>query len=105
VPVVLPVIIAEWPRNGSEVIRLTLEKYRRFYRADLRIWFLDDGGVLRRTQRGVPIPLEDLVSIRKGLRKAERIAVENGLIGLAVIRPNRVRSNWVVGLPDEKQKQ
>jgi hypothetical protein len=104
-PVVLPVIIAEWPRNSTEVIRLTFERYRGLRRADLRIWFLDDSGELRRTRRGVPIPLEDLVSIRNGLRKADEAAVELGLVGLPAAKPRRVRSNWVVDLAVKKSKQ
>jgi hypothetical protein len=92
-PVRLPVVVADWPRNSAEVLRLTLETYRGRNRADLRIWYRADGGELRRTRRGVPIPLEDILSIINGLRKAEEMAVELGLV-VPNIRPRKVRSNW-----------
>jgi hypothetical protein len=91
--VVLPVPIAQWPRNSGQVVRLRVESYRGRYRANLRIWFFDDGGELRRTRRGVPIPLEQRVSIRTGLGKAEEAAIEPKLIGLPVTRPRGVRSS------------
>jgi hypothetical protein len=93
-PANLPIVVAEWPRNGNEVLRLTLEHYRGRYRADLRIWFRADDGELRRTRRGVPIALEDVDSVMRGLRKAEETAVELGLAARSKIGPRTIRNNW-----------
>jgi hypothetical protein len=79
-PVVLPVVLAEWPQNGHGVVRLTLTEYKGHKRLDLRSYYYAKGGDLRPSRNGVVVPFERLSEVRKGLRKAKELAEELGLI-------------------------
>lgn len=80
----LPVLLVEWPRKSNEVIRIELTDYKGRKGLNIRVWFRAEGGDLRPTRVGIWLPLERLSQVRKGLRKAEKIAVELGLVGLPV---------------------
>ena len=71
-----------------------LSKFKGHISIDVRIWFRTERGELRPSRRGVSLRLPEVSDIRAGLRKAQEIAVEVGLIGLPVTRPMRVRSDW-----------
>jgi hypothetical protein len=75
-----PIVLAEWPRNGDEVVMLQLVEFRGQKRLDLRVWRRDESGDPRASRKGVPIPLERLSLIRNGLRKAEKIGAKLGII-------------------------
>ncbi len=79
-PVALPIVVAEWPRNEREVVRITLSKYHGRISIDVRVWFRADGDEARPTRRGISLRLTEISDIRKGLRKAREIAVGLGFI-------------------------
>ena len=76
--VALPFVVAQWPRNEREVIRITLSKYRGRISIDIRVWFLVEGGESRPSRRGISLRLTEISDIRKALRKAHKTAVELG---------------------------
>jgi hypothetical protein len=78
--VALPILVAEWPRNVHEVIRITLSNYRGRIRIDVRVWFRANGDKARPSRRGISLRLKEISDIRTGLRKAREIAVDLGLI-------------------------
>jgi Transcriptional Coactivator p15 (PC4) len=79
-PVALPIVVAEWPRNEREVVRITLSRYKGHTSIDIRVWFRAEEGDFRASRRGISVRLAEISGVRKGLRKAHEIAVELGLI-------------------------
>lgn len=78
--VALPIVVAEWPRNERELLLTTLSKFRGRVSIDVRIWFRTEAGELRPSRRGISLRLTEISDIREGLRKAEKIAAELGLL-------------------------
>ena len=66
--------------QDNEIIRLELTRYKGRMGLNIRVWFRAEGGDLCPTRTGIWLPLERLSEIHEGLRKAEEIAVELGLI-------------------------
>jgi hypothetical protein len=77
--VAFPILVAEWPRNEREVLRIMLSKFRGRISIDVRVWFGTERGELRPSRRGVSLRLTEISDIRAGMRKAEEIAVEAAL--------------------------
>ena len=73
-------MVAEWPRNEREVVRITLSSYKGHTSIDIRVWFRAEEGDFRASRRGISVRLAEISGVRKGLRKAHEIAVELGLI-------------------------
>jgi Transcriptional Coactivator p15 (PC4) len=77
--VAFPILVAEWPRNEREVLRIMLSKFKGHISIDVRIWFRTERGEPRPSRRGVSLRLTEISDIRTGLCKAKEIAVEMGL--------------------------
>ena len=74
------ILVAEWPRNEREMLRIMLSKYNGRISVDVRIWFCVEGGEFRPSRRGISLRLTEISDIRKGLRKARETGV-----GLALL--------------------
>jgi hypothetical protein len=75
-----PIVLAEWPRNHNQVVKIVLTDYKGRKGINIRVWFRAEGGDIRPSRTGIWLPLERLSEVRKGLRKAKEIAAELGLI-------------------------
>jgi hypothetical protein len=42
-----PIIVAEWPRNQREIIRVALDQYNGRHPVNARIWYRNGEGVLK----------------------------------------------------------
>lgn len=80
--VAFPILVAKWPRNEREVLRIMLSKFKGHISIDVRIWFRTERSELQPSRRGVSLRLTEVSDIRAGLRKAEKIAEELALVGL-----------------------
>ena len=50
--------LQEWPLASGEVLRLRVCSYKSRDYLDLRRWYVDEGGELQPTQRGVRVNVE-----------------------------------------------
>jgi hypothetical protein len=70
-----PIIIAEWDRNGREVVRVSLDCYRGQHTIDIRVWWFS-GRDLKPGKTGI----RSLGDLADGLSKARERAAELGLV-------------------------
>ena len=40
-----PIVIAEWPRNSRELVRVALDRFNNRFTIDVRSWWKDGEGV------------------------------------------------------------
>ncbi len=77
-----PFVVAEWPRNGRESIRVSLDEYRGRQTIDLRCWWRDDDGNLRPGRSGLTLAVRHLPALADALAKALATARETGIIDI-----------------------
>jgi hypothetical protein len=76
----LPIIIAEWPKNGRENIRVSLGKFQSNHTIDLRLWYSAEDGTMRPGNKGITVSVKHLPQLANALAEAERRAGELGLL-------------------------
>jgi hypothetical protein len=79
----LPIIIAAWPHNNHEIIRVTLDRFSNHFTIDVRRWWHDDGGILRPSRDGLTLSVKHLPALANGLVDALWWARTFGLIETA----------------------
>ena len=73
-------VIAEWPINSRERLRVSIEQYNCTWLFSARRWFAADDGSIRPLKRGLSIGLKHLPLIAEGTARALAFARERGLI-------------------------
>jgi Transcriptional Coactivator p15 (PC4) len=73
------IIIAGWPRNKREVIRVSLDEYQGRTIIDLRCWWYDDQGELKPGRSGLTLALKHLPTLASGPADASARAEGLGL--------------------------
>ena len=77
--IVFPVVVAEWPRNKREVVRVSLDEYYGRKVIDCRSWWYSDEGELKPGRSGLTLTLKHLPNLAKGLADALARASALGL--------------------------
>ncbi len=75
-----PIIVAEWPRNGRELVRIALDYYRSCFTIDVRSWWRDTDGVFKPSPRGLTLAVKHVPALADALSKALQRAELLGLI-------------------------
>jgi hypothetical protein len=75
-----PIVIAEWPRNKREVIRLSLDEYQGCKTIDCRVWWHDGDGVLKPGKYGLTLAVKHLPALANAVAKALDAARALGLL-------------------------
>jgi hypothetical protein len=65
-----PVVIAEWPRNKREVVRVSLDEYQGRKIIDCRSWWYNDEDELKPGRSGLTLALKHLPNLAQGLADA-----------------------------------
>jgi hypothetical protein len=74
-----PIVIAEWERNGREVVRVSLDCYRGHHTIDIRVWWFS-GRDLKPGKTGITLGVRSLGELADALGKAREKAAEIGLV-------------------------
>jgi hypothetical protein len=75
-----PIIVAEWPRNSREIIRIALDRFNNRETIDIRSWWQDGEGNWRPGRGGITVAVRHLQALADGLADALQQARELGLI-------------------------
>jgi hypothetical protein len=75
-----PVIIAEWPRNGREIVRIALERFKDRYTIDIRVWWRDPTGIFKPGRDGLKLAISHTPKLAEGFDKARQRAEAFGLV-------------------------
>src|SRR5260370_1236310 len=76
----LPIIVAEWPRNSRELIRISLDHFNTCFTIDIRCWWRDPKGIFRPGRDGLTLAVEHLPKLVDVLKNALERAKMLGLI-------------------------
>jgi len=83
-----PVIVAEWPRNAREAVRISLSKYNGAPMIDMRVWYDDGAGKTRPAKQGLTLSTKYLPRLAGALTKALADAEARGLVPADAPRPH-----------------
>jgi hypothetical protein len=73
-------LIAAWPKNSREEVRVCLDPYKDTDTVDLRTWWRDGNNELRPGRSGLTLALRHLPRIAEALTKALYEAERRGLL-------------------------
>lgn len=76
-------IVAEWPKNDRENVRVALDEFNGHPVVSARLWFKGEDGNLRPGKTGIAIGVRHLPALARALNQALDIATKQGLIGEA----------------------
>lgn len=74
-----PIIVAEWPRNNRQIVRVILEVFKNRNVVDLRAWW-SDGDEPFPSKSGLKLDVLHLVKLDKAIKKALALAKKEGLL-------------------------
>jgi len=73
-------LIAQFEKNATEVVRVSLTEYRGRKLLDVRVYYSDDEGQYRPTKKGVSLSVEVYPDFKRALLELEKILLERDLI-------------------------
>lgn len=73
-------IVAEWPKNERESVRVALDEFNGHPVVSARLWFKGDDGNMRPGKSGLAIGVRHLPALARALNQALLIATEQGLV-------------------------
>ena len=65
-------LIAQFEKNATEVVRVSLTEYRKRKLVDVRVYYSDDEGEYRPTKKGVSLSLEVYPDFKRALAALEK---------------------------------
>jgi hypothetical protein len=86
------ILISEWPINGGEIARVSLDRYRGLWLINLQKWYKDDTGKFNPGIRGIALNVAHLARISGAMEDALTLAFQRGLIPTREERRRRRRS-------------
>jgi hypothetical protein len=76
----LPIIIAEWPRNAQELVRISIGRFDNRFTIDIRCWWRDGNAVFKPGRDGLTLDINHLPKLFFSLATAARRAEDWGLV-------------------------
>jgi len=73
-------LIAQFEKNATEVVRVSLTEYRGRKLVDVRVYYSDDEGQYHPTKKGVSLSVEVYPDFKRALLELEKILLERDLI-------------------------
>jgi hypothetical protein len=73
-------LIAQFEKNATEVVRVSLTEYRGHKLVDVRVYYSDDEGQYRPTKKGVSLSVDVYPDFKRALVELEKILLERDLI-------------------------
>ena len=82
VPTALPEggMIAEWPVNRRECVRISLEQFKGVELINIRKWYRADDESIRPTRDGIALHVKHQPQLAEAIGKALKVAHERGLL-------------------------
>lgn len=74
------IIIAEWPKNSRETLRVRLDSFKDQAIVDCRAWYEASDGTMKPGRGGLTVSIRHLPALAGALAKAVEIANAAGLI-------------------------
>jgi len=75
-----PIVIASWPRHGSEIVQVSLDRFKNGFTIDIRAWWRDARGVFKPKRDGLTLSIAQLPNLAAALNRALDRAAGLGLV-------------------------
>src|SRR5438552_13655689 len=75
-----PLIVAEWPLNRGDRLRVSIEDFKGAQLISIRKWFTTEGGELRPTSKGISLAVRHLPQLAAAVESALILASDRGLV-------------------------
>lgn len=73
-------VIAQFEKNATEVLRISLTEYRGRQLLDARVYYSDDEGQYRPTKKGVSLAVSLYPEFKQAMLVLEKVLLERKLI-------------------------
>lgn len=73
-------VIAQFEKNATEVVRLSLTEYRGHKLVDIRVYYSDDEGQFRPTKKGVSLAVGLYADFQRAVHALEKVLLDRKLI-------------------------
>ena len=73
-------VLAQFEKNTTEVVRVSLTEFRGHKLIDLRVYYRDDEGQYRPTKKGVSISVDLYTDFKRAMQALERALLEHKLV-------------------------
>lgn len=73
-------VIAQFEKNATEVIRISLTEYRGRKLIDMRVYYSDDEGQYRPTKKGVSLSADRYTDFKRAMLALEKLLLDRNLI-------------------------
>lgn len=84
-------VIAQFEKNATEVIRMSLPEYRGHKLVDIRVYYSDDEGQYRPTKKGVSLGVGLYTDFKRAL-----VALEKALLDRKLVTPEELEDASLV---------
>jgi hypothetical protein len=72
--------IAQFEKNATEVVRVSLTEFRGHKLIDLRVYYSDDEGQFKPTKKGVSLSVSLYTELKKSIHSLEKTLLDLNLI-------------------------
>ena len=73
-------LIAQFEKNATEVVRVSLTEFRGRKLIDLRVYYTDDDGEYRPTRKGIAISVDGYPEFRNAIARLDKVLLDQKLV-------------------------
>ena len=73
-------VIAQFEKNATEVVRVSLTEFRGHKLLDFRVYYSDDEGQYKPTKKGISLSVDLYAEVKKSVLALEKTLLEQNLI-------------------------
>ena len=73
-------LVAQFEKNATEVVRVSLTEFRGHKLIDLRVYYTDDKGEYRPTRKGISLAVDGYTEFRAAVARLDKMLVDLKLV-------------------------
>ena len=86
-------LIAQFEKNATEVVRVSITEFRGRKLIDLRVYYTDDEGEYRPTRKGIAIAVDGYPEFRNAIARLDKVLLDQKLVSADDIEDALVLEN------------
>ena len=86
-------LIAQFEKNATEVVRVSITEFRGRKLIDLRVYYTDDEGEYRPTRKGISISVDGYPEFRNAIARLDKVLLDQKLVSADDIEDALVLEN------------
>lgn len=73
-------LIAQFEKNATEVVRVSLTEFHGRKLIDMRVYYTDDKGEFRPTRKGISLAVDGYTDFRTAVARLDKVLVDQKLL-------------------------